>query len=58
MHAHQFQLVCKNAEITAMPDKRFDSIAKDMVLGVNFALPETRLIYGSRQGSEFIEEKW
>lgn len=55
---HQFQLICENAEITATPNKDFDPTVKGMLLGVHFALPETRLIYGSQQGSEFIEEKW
>ena len=41
---HQFQLFCKNANITEMPGKRWDSDARANVLVVNFALPETRLI--------------
>lgn len=55
---HQFKLLCKNAKITEMPGQRWDSVAKVNVLVVNFELPETRLIHGSNQGDEIVEENW
>jgi hypothetical protein len=55
---HQFTLACKIAEITDSPSKTTDGGIKNIVLKVSMSLPETQLIHGSFQGSEFVEETW
>lgn len=52
------KILCTNAKINEIPDKRWDSAAKSKMLVVKFALPETRLIYHTRQGKEVVEEDW
>ena len=54
---HQFTLVCQNARITEQPVKEPDW-GKSEVLRVNLSLPEIKLVHGSFQQSEFVEEDW
>ena len=54
---NQFTLSCKNATITEQPVKGTDW-SYSSILKVNMALPETELLHGSYQESEFVEENW
>ena len=54
---NQFTLVCPNAKITDQPGKVLDWGNNEM-LRVNLSLPEIKLVHGSFQQSEFVEEDW
>lgn len=57
MVTHQFTLSCSKAKITEQPVKGTDW-GNSPLLKVNMELPETQLIHGSYQESEFVEESW
>lgn len=54
---HQFTLISENAKITDSPVKQLDWSNREM-LKVSLSLPETKLIHGSYQGSDLVEENW
>src|SRR5215217_2674329 len=52
---HQFNLLCETAKIMERPIK-FHDWDKSDVLRVNFSLPDIRIVHGSKQGGDFVEE--
>jgi hypothetical protein len=54
---HQFTLVCQNAQITDQPSREIDWGNND-VLRVSLSLPDIKLVHGSFQQSEFVQEDW
>lgn len=54
---HQFTLICQNAKITEQPAKEPDW-GKCEVLRVNLSLPEIKLVHGSYQNTEFVQDDW
>jgi hypothetical protein len=55
---HQFTLTCRNAGITEPPVKKTDSQKGIQVLKLSLSLPDTKLVHGSPQGEEMVEEDW
>ncbi len=54
---HQFTLISQNAKITGQPTRMPDWSGAE-VLRVELSLPEIKLVHGTYQGSEFVEENW
>ncbi len=52
-----FQLVCKNAKITELPNKSKTSDSGQQLLTVKLSIPDAELDYGSYQDGEYFEEK-
>lgn len=53
---HQFNLSCRTAKITSQPMKLSDWDKND-VLKVSFSLPDIKIVHGSKQGGQFVEEE-
>jgi hypothetical protein len=55
---HAFRLVCKDAKITQPQESSRIDGTGNRFLTIRLAISDTKLIHGSHQGNEFIEEDW